>query len=95
MNSSISLATTVIAKEGVVFCGLKDGVALLDLEQSLYFSLNSVAASIWSCIQSPTTIGAIVSAVAEEFEVGDTNVSADIITLVDEMVSKDLIRVSA
>jgi hypothetical protein len=93
MLESIPNSATIVARESVVFCDLKDGVALLDLDQSLYFSLNPVAAVVWNNIQSPTPIPAIILAVEREFDVGAADIRSDIMALVNELMSKDLIRV--
>jgi hypothetical protein len=88
-------STAIVAKASVAFCELKGGVALLDLDQSLYFSLNPVAAAIWNRIQAPATIDDIVSSVKDDFDTGDKDIRPDIIALIDDLVGKDLARVHA
>lgn len=88
-------STVIVAKASVAFCELKGGVALLDLDHSLYFSLNPVASAIWSQIQAPATIDDIVSSVEGDFETGDKDIRPDIIALIDDLVAKDLARVHA
>ena len=88
-------SAAIVAKASVAFCELNGGAALLDLDQSLYFSLNPVAAAIWNRIQAPATIDDIVSSVEGEFDAGDKDIRPDIIALIDDLVAKDLARAHA
>ncbi|WP_296219228.1 PqqD family protein [uncultured Sphingomonas sp.] len=91
--SSRPSSTAIVAKASIAFCELNGGVALLDLDQSLYFSLNPVAAAIWNRIQAPATIEDILSSVEGEFDTGDRDIRPDIIALIDDLVAKDLASV--
>lgn len=88
-------STAIMAKASVAFCELNGGAALLDLDQSLYFSLNPVAAAIWNRIQAPATIDDIILSVEGEFDTGDKDIRPDIIAMIDDLVSKDLACVQA
>lgn len=85
----------VVAKDGVARCEIDAGMALLDLEQSLYFALNPVAAFIWEKIQTPVPIGDVVAAVRNQFEAGDQDIAADVTALIADLTAKDLVRVQA
>lgn len=88
-------STAIVAKDSVAFCELNGGAALLDLDQSLYFSLNPVAAAIWNRIQTPATIDDILSSIENEFDTSEKDIRPDIIALIDDLVGKDLALVHA
>ena len=83
-------------KADVVASDLGDHWALLDLDSSMYFTLNGVGATVWQTIQeNPADIDTLVGAVTEVFNVTDDICRPDIDALLKEMSDAGLIEVVA
>lgn len=94
MNDPLVSAQALIeAKSSVAYCELESSVALLDLDRSTYYALNSVAAAIWTHIQSPKTMPEVIRLVEASFDTNGHDISADITNLVHDLVAKDLVNV--
>jgi Coenzyme PQQ synthesis protein D (PqqD) len=55
--------------------------------------LNEVGARIWNLIQEPRTVGAVLDAVLEEYDVALNQLEPDLLALLEEMANKELIEV--
>ncbi len=64
------------------------GVGDLD---SIY-TLNEVGATVWNLIDGTTTVDAIVSAIAREFEVGPDQAKTDVLEFITSLAGAGLIR---
>ncbi len=85
---------SVTAGKDVAFCSLSDGVALLDMRTGTYYSLNAVAAHIWSTLQSPIAIKEIYPLVLARFDVTEAACRADVMALIADMAKAGLVDVS-
>ena len=65
----MDMNVTFVADPEVVASEVEGGAALLDLRSSQYYGLNPVGAFVWSQIQTPQTLNAIVNAVSQAFDV--------------------------
>jgi hypothetical protein len=84
---SETVATRVIADETLIvpFRG-----TLASLRQ--IFALNPVAAFVWGKIDGTATLGAILDAVLERFEVTRDEASADLLALIAELAAIGLVQ---
>ncbi len=80
------------AHPAVIASDIGDHWALLDLDTSLYYTLNATGATIWDAIQSAATLDQILSAVTEQFAVSEPQCRADVETLLQELVAAGLAR---
>ena len=68
----------------IVILGLKDGV---------YYELNETSARIWSLVQHPCSLRGIVDTLVAEFDVEVERCEADVLALIQEMVTRGLIEI--
>jgi hypothetical protein len=76
-----------------VSCDLAGEAVILHLKSGEYFGLNEVGARIWNLIQEPKTVGAVLDAVLEEYDVALNQLEPDLLALLEEMANKELIEV--
>ncbi|SFC92080.1 PqqD family protein [Tropicimonas isoalkanivorans] len=67
-------------------------MVILDLNSDRYFGLNRSGAFIWSLFADGSTVGAIISTVAAEFDVAQADVRSDLEALVSELRERGLIE---
>jgi hypothetical protein len=80
----------VVAKSGVIGTGLDDEFVMLDPAPGLYYGLNPVATTVWQFIQQPRRLDEIHRRVCAEFEVAPDRCGADIVVLLNLLVSRGL-----
>jgi Coenzyme PQQ synthesis protein D (PqqD) len=91
VNSSI-----ITASGDVVGTELAGGLALLDLRTGSYFNLNQTGAYVWSQIEgSAKTIGDILGAMTQAYDVSADVLEQDLQTLLTQLSEQGLIAVSA
>lgn len=93
MDTVFSSHSVVVAAKDRVSCPLGDDVIILDLKAGLYFSLDNVGATIWQLIQQPRTVGELRQAVLDTFEVDPEVCERDLLALLRELATRNLIEV--
>ena len=91
----LSLETIVCARANQVSARVADELVILDLDSSLYYSLDPVGARIFELLQQPTPLGAVLAAVVAEFEVDAKTAGDDLLALVDTLFAQKLVEARA
>jgi len=76
-----------------VFRELDGEAVILDLETGLYFGLNEVGARIWQLIEAHGDLRQVFEILRQEFDVADGQLQHDLVTLVEQLREKGLVRV--
>ena len=76
-----------------VSCDLSVEATILNLKSGVYFGLNTVGASIWKLIQEPKTIREIREALVDEYDVEPKRCEKDILELLQELSTYELIEI--
>jgi hypothetical protein len=96
MDDIIDLTTVVAASTNQVAGALEEGdLAILNLKDGIYYGLNSVGSRIWALIQSPISVKQIRDTLLAEYEVDIDVCTRELIALLNNLSSKDLIEVHA
>lgn len=77
--------------ENVVFSALDNGVALLDTEQNIYYTLNGIGPFLWEQVTEGRNFSELCESVVDHYEVSIETASADIGDWVAEMSAAGLI----
>lgn len=85
------IATRYTPKADVVARTVADEMILLDLETGIYFTLNSVGASIWRALESGADRQATIEAIVEQYEVDTETATADYDEYVEALVAEGLL----
>ena len=93
MDTVFSSHSVVVAAKDRVSCPLGDDVIILDLKAGLYFSLDNVGATIWQLVQQPRTVEELRQAVLDTFEVDPEVCERDLLALLRELATRNLIQV--
>lgn len=88
---SLSLNSHVSKDNSQVIDRVVDGEALLiDLQTGNYFSLNAVGTRIWENLDGSHTVQEIIRIVSDEYDVDVERAEADVLTLVNDLISEGL-----
>jgi hypothetical protein len=88
---SASLETVVVARSNQVSARAGDDLVILDLDTSMYYSLDEVGARIFELCREPVTLASVLDAVVDEFEVDAATARADLVALVDTLIAEKLL----
>ena len=90
----IALESIVVATKDQVSADLSGEAAILNLTSSIYYGLNEVGASIWKIIQEPKIVREIKETILHEFDVEPGRCEADVMALLNELMSRGLIEIN-
>ncbi|HEX9331828.1 MAG TPA: PqqD family peptide modification chaperone [Anaerolineales bacterium] len=94
-KQSISLDSIAVASSELVSANLDGEVVILGFSTGSYFSLDQVGTFVWDLIQKPQNVSDLRDAILEEYEIDPVHCERDLITLLEELVDKQLIDIRA
>jgi hypothetical protein len=93
MKSVVSESSTVAAVKHQVSSDLGGEVAILDLSGGMYYGLDDVGARIWDLVQEPKMVAEVQGVILEEYDVEPEIAKRDVLTLLQELVDRELVEV--
>lgn len=90
----ITPATRVVRDSSLISASLGQEIAMLHVDSGRYFFLNDVGAAVWEHLESPTTAAALCSTLIAQYEVPPSQCEADVLSLLNTLLEKQLIRVA-
>lgn len=87
--------TTVVAAAEPVSTSVDGEEVILHPGTGQYHGLNGVGTAIWSRIDEPVTVTALVSEIAAEYDAPTERVRPDVEAFLRELQAQELIRVDA
>ena len=78
----------------VVYRDVNGEAVILHLGTSTYFGLDEVGTRIWQLAVDGRTLREICAALPEEFDAPAGQIEHDVVSLVDQLMNKDLLRVA-
>ena len=75
-----------------VSCNLNDEVAILNLDKSLYFGLDTVGAHVWDALEEPRSVADICAAVEDRFDVSAADCQTDVVRFLESLKEAGLIE---
>jgi hypothetical protein len=92
---AIDLSTLVKQSPAQVSTALDEEIVILNLENSLYFGLEGVAACIWNAIKEPTNAAEICREVMDRFEVGEEQCRTEVLEFLEQLATAGLIETTS
>ena len=89
----ISMDSTVVAAEALVYTDLGGDIAMMDMEKGIYYGLNEIGGRVWHLIQSPQKVADLHQAILAEYDVSADVWEQDLLELLQEMAAESLIVV--
>ena len=92
-QAMISKDTVVVASKELAAADLGEEVAILNLANGIYYSLNPVGARIWNLIQEPRSVRDVCEMLVTQYEVDSDRCEQDAIALLQQLAENELINV--
>ena len=97
MSSKLTIAAVLVASSQQVSTELPHQRAahtvILGLRDGVYFELNEVGARIWQLLQQPRSLQSVLATLLDEYDVGAAQCEADLLSLVERMLSRGLVEI--
>jgi hypothetical protein len=93
LENNFSRTSIVVAAKDQVWCDLVGEAVILNLKSGVYFGLDPVGARVWSLIQEPKTVGAVLEALLREYDVEPGRCEADLLALLEQLANRALLEV--
>jgi len=91
--SQLSDDSRITASSNQVSCDLAGEVAILNLQNGVYYGLDPVGARVWILLQEPMTFAQIREAMLLEFDVDADVLETDLRQLFSDLVKQGLIDI--
>ena len=93
MNKSIGHDSIVVVADGQTSCKLDGEVAILHIQNGMYYSLDALGADIWERIQTPKKVSKIRDAIIAEYAVDQDRCEQDLFSFLQKMARLGLIDI--
>jgi hypothetical protein len=94
LNQLVSKHSIVLAVKDQVSADLAGEAVILNLKSGVYYGLNAVGGRVWQLLQEPRTVAAILDTLLEEYEVDRDSCDRDLLALLQELATAELIEVN-
>ncbi|MFC1809522.1 PqqD family protein [Candidatus Omnitrophota bacterium] len=85
---------TVVKRKNIPYRMIEKEGVIVDVSNNDVVQLNDVAAFVWETIDLVTSVGELVAAVCQEFEVGPDEAYKDTVEFLDQLQKKGLIDIN-
>ena len=93
ISTRINLDSLISVSSNKVTANLVDEMVILDSDSGIYYGLNPVGSRIWELIQEPKTVKQVRDALLAEYDVEPERCENDILTLLQDLLTNELIVV--
>jgi hypothetical protein len=91
----IRVDQVVRPRPDIVARRVENELVLVDLDTNRIYSLNATGARLWELLNEGRTRAQIVTALSEEFDVGDAAVGDEVDRLLESLASESLVTADA
>ncbi len=83
--------TVIVPRGDVVACDIEGGRALLDLQSSKYYKLNSTASFLWNAIGERASVDRLCERLLENYDVDTEHCLPDVIAILQSFEKAGLV----
>lgn len=80
---------------GPVWAELDGGVVLMNVDDGVYYHLNSVASQMWRLLECPATVSDLCQRLIGEYDIDPAQCRAEVATFIEELIQRGLLTISA
>jgi hypothetical protein len=91
---TIPESAVIVVAEGVLASDFGAEQVILNLRDGVYYGLEDVGARIWQLLQRPTTLPAMRSALASEYDVDPERCERDLFALISDLAARGLVKIT-
>ncbi|MNF93726.1 Coenzyme PQQ synthesis protein D (PqqD) [compost metagenome] len=89
----LSRHETVVQAKGNLVSNMNGETVMMSIESGKYYNLGDIGGRIWSLIEAPTNIEALVGTLTNEYDVSVADCEAEVIAFLENLAKEQLIVV--
>jgi hypothetical protein len=89
----ISMNSVIGVTKDLVSADLGEEIAILHLENGVYYGLDAVGARIWDLIQEPKRVDELRDSILKEYDVEPERCKSDLLDLIEDLANQDLVEI--
>jgi hypothetical protein len=89
----IDAGTRLQRDSDIVAAAMGREIAMMDMESGKYFVLDEIAASIWTRLETPATLGELCGELSARYDVTAEQCAADIAPFLESLLARRLVRI--
>lgn len=89
----LNINSVISKKEDAVMAELDGKVVIMSIENGQYYGLDEIGTDIWKRIEGTVTVKSIVEQLVQEYEVSEERCIEELITFLQSIDSKGLIKI--
>lgn len=93
MSERLSAQLIVAKSTEQLSCALGEELAILNLRNCVYYSLDPVGSQIWSFLQTPSSIGKVRDSLLDAYDVDPEHCERNLVDLLEKMRAEELVEV--
>jgi Coenzyme PQQ synthesis protein D (PqqD) len=91
----LSLDTTIVRSEAILFAQVGEELVALHTEQGVYIGLDTVGSHIWELLATPMTVGSLCERLVATYEVSPEVCRQETLAFVADLVGKEMLTIVA
>jgi hypothetical protein len=89
---TIDLAARYVVSDDQVCTTVGGETVILGLNDGVYYGLDAVGARVWELLSAPKSVAGLADVIVSEFDVERGRCEDDLVALLQDLVSKGLVR---
>lgn len=92
LSGRISDSTVISRSPSVLAATVQDEIVMMSIDRGSYFGLDDIGSDIWQRIEPPCSFGALIDALAADYEADRATIATDVRVLLDRMAAQDVVK---
>jgi hypothetical protein len=93
MERALGLESVVVRSSEPVSTDMDGEIVMMSIQQGRYFALDAVASSVWSLLEKPRSVGALVAELLQQFEIDGETCAHDTLAFLEVLRERKLLDV--
>jgi hypothetical protein len=90
--NAITLGSVVRRADNVMANPVDDDLIMMDIEQGMYYALDTIGANIWERRAQPVKVADLCTQLQQLYQVDSATCEADVLALLNDMAGSGLLK---
>ncbi len=91
---TLALTSIVHRRQDILSSNIDDETILLSIAKSKYFGIDPIGTTIWTLLDTPLSIGQIITELERQYDVSRRQCQDDVLMFLEHLLAEDLLTVT-
>lgn len=91
---TLSLTSIVHRRQDILSSNIDEETILLSIAKSKYFGIDPIGTTIWNLLDTPMSIGQIITDLERQYNVSRRQCQEDVLMFLEHLLTEDLLTVA-